>query len=80
MEVVAISLDSNSLTWVDFVKSGNYNWINCADFAGWEGKAAQDYYVYATPTMLLLDKDKKILGKPKTIKELSKLLKEQGLL
>jgi thiol-disulfide isomerase/thioredoxin len=79
IEVVAISLDSNMVSWTDFIRKGQYSWINSADLAGWEGKAAQDYYIYATPTMLLLNKDKKILGKPKTIKELSKLLKEQGI-
>ena len=79
MEVLAISLDTNIVSWIDFIKSGGFNWINCSDFKGWDGKAAQDYYVYATPTMLLLDKDKKILGKPKTLKELAKLLKELGL-
>jgi len=78
LEVMAISLDTNIVSWVDFIKRGGYNWINCAEFAGWDGKAAQDYYIYATPTMLLLDKDKKIIGKPKTIKELNKLLKDLG--
>jgi peroxiredoxin len=79
MEVVAITIDTNIVAWVDFIKKGGYNWINCADFAGWEGKAAQDYYIYATPTMILLNKDKKIMGKPKTIKELNKLLKDLGV-
>ena len=79
MEVLALSLDSNIVSWVDFIKNGKYNWINCSDFSGWDGKAAQDYYIYATPTMLLLNKDKMILGKPKNIKELSKLLKDMAI-
>lgn len=79
LEVVAISLDTNIVSWVDFIKKGGYNWINCAEFAGWDGKTAQDYYIYATPTLILLNKDRKIIGKPKTIKELNKLLKDLGV-
>ena len=79
LEVVAISVDTNMVAWADFIKKGGYNWINCAEFAGWDSRAAQDYYIYATPTMILLNKDKKIISKPKTIKELNKLLKELGV-
>ena len=39
-------------------------WITSCDLKGWEGQAARDYYVFATPTMYLLDADNKILVKP----------------
>jgi hypothetical protein len=36
----------------------------------WSGKAASDYYLYATPTMKLIDKEIKILSMPLTVEEL----------
>ena len=39
-------------------------WITSSDLKGWEGQAARDYYVFATPTMYLLDANNKIMVKP----------------
>src|SRR3990170_7276127 len=67
-EVLAISIDSLKADWSNFVKTNNLNdWINASDLKGWEGKAALDYFIYATPTMFLVDKDKKLIGMPKTV-------------
>ncbi len=74
-EVMAISLDEKKDDWINFVKDNNLNWINVSDLKGWGSKAASDYFIYATPTMFLLDSGKKILGKPLTIYELKQFLK-----
>ncbi|MCX6169966.1 MAG: thioredoxin-like domain-containing protein [Ignavibacteriales bacterium] len=74
-EVIAISLDEKKDDWLGFIKSNNLKWINVSDLKGWNSKAASDYYVYATPTMFLLDGARKILGKPLSIDELKQLLK-----
>lgn len=50
------------------------NWVNASDLKGWEGKAAVDYFIYATPTMFLVDKDMKLIGMPKTVEELEDIL------
>jgi hypothetical protein len=46
---------------------------NC-DFKKWQGKAVSDYYVYGTPTFILLDRDKKILGKVTSFEQLISLV------
>lgn len=74
IEVFAISLDSKKDDWQNFINSNCSSLINVSDLKGWEGKAATDYFIYATPTMFLVDKDKKIIGKPLTIKEVETLL------
>jgi len=79
MEVIAISIDSDNKSWQDFIIKGGYTWINSCDLKIWDGKAASDYYVYATPTMLLLDKDKNILAKPTSFEELKDALKKTGI-
>jgi peroxiredoxin len=74
-EVMAISLDEKKDDWLNFIKNNNLNWINVSDLKGWSSKAASDYFIYATPTMFLIDSEKKILGKPLSIDELKQLLK-----
>jgi len=36
----------------------------------WDGKVAKDYNIFATPTMFLIDANRKILAKPETFEEL----------
>lgn len=73
MEVLAISIDTSKSDWMNFVKANKLNWINVSDLKGWYGKTAKDYFIYATPTMFLLNKDKRIIAKPTTIGKLRKL-------
>ena len=64
LEVIAISLDDKKEDWKKFIIDNNLDWINVSDGLGWNGKASSDYSIYATPTMFLLDKEKKIIAKP----------------
>lgn len=73
-EVVAISLDENREDWISFITENNLDWINVSDLKGWDSKAAQDYFIYATPTLFFLDKDREIVGKPRSNEELTDLL------
>lgn len=61
IEVVAISIDTLKTDWLNFVEKNNFNWINASDLKGWAGKAVLDYDIYATPTMFLLAKEKKLI-------------------
>jgi len=45
-------------------------WINTREPMGWEGKSAEDYNIYATPTMFLLDRERRIVARPFTLREL----------
>jgi len=49
--------------------------INVCDLKGWDGKAAVEYFIYATPSMFLIDNDKKITGKPVNYDELKAYIK-----
>lgn len=76
LEVMAVSLDTNRNEWVSFAKKEKLNWINVSELKGYAGKAEDEYNVYATPTMYLIDKDKKILAKPITWRELEQDLNQ----
>jgi len=73
-EVLAISIDSIRTDWLEFVTNDNLNWINASDFLGWEGQATLEYFIYATPTLFLIDSDMKIIEMPKTIEEIKNIL------
>lgn len=61
-KVVAISLDDDKVAYETAIKDFP-NILHICDFKKWTGKAVSNYYVYGTPTFILLDKDKKIIGK-----------------
>lgn len=70
LEVLAISLDTNKEEWHSFIEDNGLMWLNGSDLKGWDSEVAELYYIYATPTMFLVDKEKKIITKPLTIEEL----------
>ncbi len=74
-EVFAISLDSSRNEWINFVKDNCAGWLNVSDLKGWDGHASGDYFIYATPTMFLVDNNKKIIEKPISFEECKSLLK-----
>lgn len=76
IEVIAVSIDTSENAYNNFLKQGNYNWINVCDFVGWDTQTAELYGIYATPTMILLNRDKIITGKPGNLFELKGVLEE----
>lgn len=75
IEVFAISIDTNKSEWINFIRENNLNWINVSDLNGWESKAALDYFIYATPTMFVVNRNKRIIDKQLTIDDLKKYFK-----
>ena len=72
---IAVSLDTDEGQWQKFVTENNLlSFLNFSEFKGWQSEVVKRYNVYATPTMFLLDKDKKIIAKPITEQELSTIL------
>lgn len=73
-EILAVSLDSKKEDWLEFIKTNCQLLTNVSDLKGWDGAAATDYFIYATPTMFIVDRDMKIIGKPMTVEDVNKLL------
>lgn len=70
LEILAVSLDTKKEDWIDFAKNSCDSFINVSDLKGWDGKAVSDYFVYATPTMFLVDKQLKIVSIPARVADL----------
>jgi thiol-disulfide isomerase/thioredoxin len=79
-EVVAVSIDTSRTEWNKFLKEEKLSWINVSDLKGFGGKPADDFNIYATPTMFLLDKGKTILSKPISLMELEQSLRDHNLI
>jgi peroxiredoxin len=60
--VLAISLDED-YTAFQTAAAQFPNMLHTCDLQKWNGKITSDYYVVATPTLFLLDKERKIVGK-----------------
>jgi len=80
VEVLAVSIDTSKTEWTSFLREEKLNWINVSELKGFNSKSTDDYNIFATPTMFLLDREKKILAKPISYRELEQALKENKLI
>ena len=70
-KVVAISLDDDKAAYEQAIQ-GLPNMMHYTDLKKWNGQAVKEYYVYGTPTFVLLDKNKKIIRKTASLDSLLK--------
>jgi hypothetical protein len=68
VEVVLVSLDINKEAYQNFVK--DLPFISTCDFKKWDSPIVNEYYVFGTPTMFLLDANRKILLRPNSVKQM----------
>ena len=76
--IYSVSIDTSRFDWEEHLLLNNYPWIDVCNLQGWEGKVASDYNIYATPTMFLIDRNRKILGKPLTFREFRREVEKMG--
>ncbi|MBK9733463.1 MAG: TlpA family protein disulfide reductase [Saprospiraceae bacterium] len=68
VDVVYISLDTDKAAFEQAVKS--YPFFAYCDYKKWESKAAQDYYVFGTPTFYLLNNKREIIMRPNSTSQM----------
>lgn len=69
VEVVFVSLDENQTLFESFTQI--FPFISVCDFKKWESAPVKDYHVYATPTYYLLNKNREIIVRPKSIEQIN---------
>ncbi|MBI9068931.1 MAG: TlpA family protein disulfide reductase [Salinivirgaceae bacterium] len=67
VEVVFISLDTDNVLFKGF--SSIFPFVSMCDYKKWDTQAVSDYYVFATPTLFLLDNNQKIILRPNSVKQ-----------
>jgi peroxiredoxin len=70
-KVLAISLDEDWNSYDQAILKLR-NMIHYSDFKKWNEKSVIDYHIVATPSFIVLDKERKILGKYSSIEEMEK--------
>lgn len=70
LEVIAISLDDESLVWLHYIKDMKLDWINIREPYSPDHQIYKIFDVHETPRMFLLSRDLTILSKPSTVRQL----------
>lgn len=68
--IVSIIMSPVNNTLKSHIDQEELNWIHIADGKGWESPIIESYMIFGTPTLFLLDADKKIQSKPSGMAEL----------
>jgi len=79
LDIVAISIDSKKKDWDDAIQKYGYSWINYSELKGWDCSIAHDYGIRATPTMILIDRKRTVIAKPRNPELLQQKLTELGI-
>ena len=66
--MVFVSLDTDKTKFKGFTSV--FPFVSMCDYQKWETKAVNDYYVFATPTLFLLDSNQKIILRPISVKQI----------
>ena len=74
LEVVAIGIEDDEQAWLRHIENGGYDWINYSSFKRWDCEIAADYQLIGTPTMILLDRDKRFISEPSRVRALNRIL------
>jgi thiol-disulfide isomerase/thioredoxin len=74
IEVLAIQTQLKEKPWIDFIKNKKIeDWINAYD-QYMITNFRNNYDIYSTPTLYLLDKDKKIIAKRLAVEQIEKII------
>ena len=76
LEVVAIGIEDDEQEWLDHIQNGGYDWINYSSLKRWDCPVARGYELLGTPTMILLDSNKRFISEPMRIRALKRDLEK----
>ena len=68
VDVIFIALEDDRNAFIDFAQS--FPFPSYADGKKWDSKIVNDYYVFSTPTMFLLDSDREIILRPSSVNQM----------
>ena len=79
LTVVMVSIDEKKEEWEAAKANHPKDWLESCDFKGWDSKIVNDFYIYATPSMVIVDKEGNILATPINVGQLSLALEKLGI-
>lgn len=76
-EVYAVALTEDEEAWLDFIKENNLDWINVSCVHGMLDYDFIDFFdIITTPSILLMDKNHKIISRELSFSKLKKLMEK----
>ena len=72
VEVLFVSLDEDLQAFYQFTVQ--FPFISITDLKKWNSPIAKNFYVFSTPTMYLLDKNRKIILRPNSVNQMNALV------
>jgi peroxiredoxin len=76
MDILAISIDSDKTDLDAYLLEYRLPWKIICEYEGWDGKIVKDYAVFATPWMIIVDRNMNIVAKPFNEEKLYDVLEE----
>lgn len=76
LEIVGISLDTDTLNLAQVVKKDTLNWVILKDPKGWDSQVIDRYGITKLPTTFFIDKGGQILSRDLPIDSLKKIITE----
>ncbi len=74
--VISVSLDSDSEELQTYLSEQQFPWSVYSDFLSWDSPIVKQFYLYATPTMFLMDSKHRLIGKPLSLNQLVYMLSQ----
>jgi thiol-disulfide isomerase/thioredoxin len=74
LEVIAIGIEDDEQQWLEYIESRGYDWINYSSFDRWDCQIARKYNPEGTPTIILLDSEKRVQQETLRIRALERFL------
>lgn len=73
-EIVSVVLSPDNKVLREFIDQEKLDWIHLSDGLGWDSPMVKEYNIFGTPSLFVLDAEKKIVAKPSGIAELKEIV------
>ncbi len=64
LKTIAIAIDDDVAVWKSGIKAKNVDWIFISDLKGLLSPVMEDFHIYQTPTLFIVDENNIIVSKP----------------
>jgi len=69
-EIYAVAIDDSLDMWKNEIKEFNYPWVSVSDLKGMMSPVIDQFNIWKTPTMYMLDKNNIIMNKPRGMEDI----------
>jgi len=79
LQIISVSLDTTDIERQKILNKLSGNILHQCGILGWNSPRVQDFHIYATPTLVLIDKKRTIIAKPIILNDLADALLEKNI-